>query len=620
MAKNDGLEIDYKEPGGNKGQGAVARTNATNAAMYANAVNAQNYNFALGEWKADQVEGDIIRKIKTDQAAEQYKLLMQNREIQIDSQLNAFKRNSENVATQLELNRKAALAAESNAESVLKDRIKQQKYAQEELDLKFEGETAQRQFEFRDVARSIENAQENYFLNKASVDLEAGRTISGINFAKAQEINQFLENQAQQQDQRNNISRNYQQFASQSQFDFSMLEFDQNSLEENEKDGRKARLREEERTKARKEFEKQALDRGLSRFEASKEFDKMVAYKNFEDTRAQLMFQKQQRMFQETAQLGQALSRGQRGRSAARGMQSISALAGIDLAGMTDQINRAYDTYDMQATRTDAEVAEQRTETQAQKLRINQEIDEVRTETQAQIDASIGRSSRARQKTNRRKSRTQQVLDERQQQSLDEFNQSLGAETRALDRLNTSKSRYTDLKDEAQQNQKLLIAKGKRQRDQTVTEAEDRIEALQKAFGVSKRVFQMDRKQIGESMMSAMSAYESSVEDIWMKKYEADAKAYAARMFEPRFADAPKAPFQIPKFTTQKPTRPIEVPRGAVAPRPQAPQRSTASKILGIGGMILGAVAAPFTAGGSLAAGAAIAGVGAAATVGSAFV
>ena len=108
----------------------------------------------------------------------------------------------------------------------------------------------------------------------------------------------------------------------------------------------------------------------------------------------------------------------------------------------------------------------------------------------------------------------------------------------------------------------------------------------------------MNRKELGETLISALNGYKQSKEQIFLDKFQADAQAYAQRMIEPQFVDAPKEPFKIPKVKFTAPPPPLEVPKGAT-PKPQ--ERSTFSKILSIGGAVLAAATVPLTAGGAAA-------------------
>ena len=117
---------------------------------------------------------------------------------------------------------------------------------------------------------------------------------------------------------------------------------------------------------------------------------------------------------------------------------------------------------------------------------------------------------------------------------------------------------------------------------------------------VTNNRFEMNREELGETLISALNGYEQSKEQIFFDKFKADSQAYAQRMAEPQFADAPKEPFKIPKIKYIQPPVPIETPTAGSARQPQN-KTSTFGKILQIGGMIAAAAAIPITAGASAA-------------------
>jgi len=127
-------------------------------------------------------------------------------------------------------------------------------------------------------------------------------------------------------------------------------------------------------------------------------------------------------------------------------------------------------------------------------------------------------------------------------------------------------------------------------------------ERLMQIETVTNNRFEMNREELGETLISALNGYEQSKEQIFFDKFKADSQAYAQRMAEPQFADAPKEPFKIPKVKYIQPPLPLETPMAGSARQPQN-KTSTFGKILSIGGMVLAAAAAPLTAGGSLAIG-----------------
>ena len=128
------------------------------------------------------------------------------------------------------------------------------------------------------------------------------------------------------------------------------------------------------------------------------------------------------------------------------------------------------------------------------------------------------------------------------------------------------------------------IARGRAEEIQTIADAR----------------FNMNRRELGETMISALNGYEQSKEQIFLDKFKADSQAYASRMAEPQFADAPKEPFKLPELKFVTPPLPLEVPQGQPAPQPKQQKTSVFGKILQIGGMVLAAGAAIPTGGGSM--------------------
>ena len=120
---------------------------------------------------------------------------------------------------------------------------------------------------------------------------------------------------------------------------------------------------------------------------------------------------------------------------------------------------------------------------------------------------------------------------------------------------------------------------------------------------VANNRINMQSEQLGEQMISALSGFEQQKERIFMDKFKADAQAYASRMSEPQFADAPLEPFKLPEIPYIPPALPVKVPKG-ISMKPEERKTSIFGKILQIGGMVLAAAAIPVTAGGSIAAGA----------------
>ena len=577
-------EIEYKTPGGNKGAGAVARTNATNAAIYANAQNAVGFQKGIQDYYLDKLQADVVADIQDDNAKDQYRSVMQQRDIQIQSQLQAYQRNSENIATQLRLNREAALRADRQSETVLQDRLKQESYKLEELNLARSEDVARSRADFKTAKNAYKTAEQDFLYSKAFNEFQVGADLQELSYQESQNKLDFVEQRRAQKDKRDALIRESQRFTSDAQYQFSQADRQFTELESLES------------------FKRDSLDREFQRFRSGQNYVRAQALQQFENQRADALFNTQQRMMKEVQDLGQVLSRGQRGRSAARGAQAVAAMAGIDIARFSDQINRAEDVYTATKDRVREVKQEQRKERKARKARSFEVVEQ-------------GAGTRDDQQA-----RLQERVEEQTKENRAQYRSSVKAEKLASRRRAIQSKRNEDERLNRRSLGQFVDVQSSLKRDREQVAAKTQMDLVSTITGLKQEAFSMDRRALGESMLSAVDAYESSKDDIWLKKMEADMKAYSSRMFEPQFTDAPKQPFKTPRFQTFPPTVPLEVPRGAVAPRPEAPKQSGLSKVLQIGGLVVGALAAPFTAGGSVAAAAAFAGVGAGLSATSAFV
>lgn len=131
-------------------------------------------------------------------------------------------------------------------------------------------------------------------------------------------------------------------------------------------------------------------------------------------------------------------------------------------------------------------------------------------------------------------------------------------------------------------------------RDRTAT---DRA-AIQQRQNIMLMRSELTLEELGNSMVSAMNAFQQDKQTIFMDKFQADAAAIAQMMTKPQFADAPPTPYVIPDPEFIVPPVPIEVPKSQIPPSP--PSQSGLSKALTIAGAVVGAAAAPLTLGASL--------------------
>ena len=160
----------------------------------------------------------------------------------------------------------------------------------------------------------------------------------------------------------------------------------------------------------------------------------------------------------------------------------------------------------------------------------------------------------------------------------------------ALTRLDAQTNRAIIQRNEAAQQETINKKRTAAQLNQRQVGIQNQADAIAEALGISGERYQMTRRQVGESMLNALSSYEDGLEQIFLDKFEADVRTYAQRMFEPKFADAPEAPFVIPKIHTIPPAEPLVVPKAGVATQQQKGP-SALSKILTIAGIAATAAA-----------------------------
>ena len=213
------VKVDYVSADGDK-EINVLKNNAKNAATYANVLNQLEYDAALESRAFDKVQTETSKLLQDEIAADKYNTAIQSRDIQIDAQLEAFRKNQQGVAEQLKLNRLAAVRAEGQAESIYRDRIKNEFFKLEGATNKRLQEIANTRSQFNDAARSREDAVKNFTLNQRRASLQGDANTRQLDFQETQVKEQFLETQAQGEDARVKIERDYEFLASQSQFEY----------------------------------------------------------------------------------------------------------------------------------------------------------------------------------------------------------------------------------------------------------------------------------------------------------------------------------------------------------------------------------------------------------------
>ena len=150
-----------------------------------------------------------------------------------------------------------------------------------------------------------------------------------------------------------------------------------------------------------------------------------------------------------------------------------------------------------------------------------------------------------------------------------------------------------------------------------VDDATKRQDLIAAELGFTAEQLDMTREQLGESILSASDQNDRTKKDLKRMAKQENLSAFYQRMAKPKFNALPKPPYEVdmPKFAPiVKMASPGEFLSASDsgylnATRP-ASGPSGIGQILQIGGMALGAIAAPFTAGGSLAGAGAMMGTG----------
>ena len=122
---------------------------------------------------------------------------------------------------------------------------------------------------------------------------------------------------------------------------------------------------------------------------------------------------------------------------------------------------------------------------------------------------------------------------------------------------------------------------------------------LSKELEIDVEIFEQNQSKLGQSLLNAAESRDYAMEEIARGKVQADIQTDAARMLPPRFAPDPPRPYEAEMPTLVPPPEPVQVSREAYQV-PQPKKQSGLSKVLAIGGAVLGIAGAAFTGGASL--------------------
>ena len=332
---------------------------------------------------------------------------------------------------------------------------------------------------------------------------------------------------------------------------------------------RRASLREEDKTDITtqeteiQEVRKQT-DLIIENQLAAADLEDARALLNRDSQLANIAFQKQGQRIETLARIGQAKARGRKGKSADRTLQTTLALSGINVARLTNQAFFAQKEYSGAQSVIANRKAAIGFQDQISKLRETAALDQLET-----------RGNRLTAETT--------------------------ADTTEGERLDTQETLLGDI--------------ASNQFTSGTAEADQQLDEIAYAIGLSREQLTMNKKRLGASLVSTVAAIDDQLLSLEQAKYKADYNAHAARMLPPEFAADAKAPYDVPLPKYIEPR-----PGAAPAPAYQAqyvppPTQSGLSQALMIGGAALSIAAIPFTLGAS----AALAGGATAATSGAAF-
>jgi len=303
--------------------------------------------------------------------------------------------------------------------------------------------------------------------------------------------------------------------------------------------------------------------------EAAVDLEETRAELNRDSQLANIAFGKQNQRIDTLVKAGQIKAQGRQGVSAARSLQTTMALSGLNVARLTNQAFFAKEEFDLAE-----DVATSRRTTIGIEDKISKERE---TSALAQL-------------TSRGKRLTTQDTYQTNVRAAE-----AAADTTASTRLNTQETLLADI--------------ARSQFDIGTADADQRLDEIAYAVGLSKEQLTMNKERLGESLAAAVLTIDDQLLGLQQAKYKSDYNAHAARMLPPEFVPDAKAPYDVPLPKYIEP-RPGSAPAPAYRAQYIAPpQQSGLSQALAIGGAALGIAAVPFTLGASL--GVAAAGAGA---------
>ena len=107
-------------------------------------------------------------------------------------------------------------------------------------------------------------------------------------------------------------------------------------------------------------------------------------------------------------------------------------------------------------------------------------------------------------------------------------------------------------------SQQLKTRRASERKTQTTANLKARQDRVAQALGISTEQFNMNREQLGRSLLSAGESYEVRLQKIKRDRFAADLNAYAARQLDPKISPEIPAPFETPVPVLIRPPRPVK--------------------------------------------------------------
>ena len=546
-----------------------------------------NYEVTLNEGARNFESAVGAQSLQREQARQNFIDSMKNRNLSMNATLQAYGANQEAIANQLFFNEAGANRAEADARTVLGDRLQGINFAQQELDFNQQQQGIQRASELanlqvrnfqasqdREFAYQDAQQQENFALRASGISRETADQSAYFREVAANQGREFALTDAQNEQNLALRSAALSREAADLRLDFQKTAADQ------QRDFTLDEAQEEENFALRAA----ALNRQTGDVRANFEL---------QQRRNKAAYDTQQMLLQKVVNLGQSAARGRMGATAAQSRQSINALAGMQTAQIQQEllgfVSQASVENELRAKGQRLSIDQAASTKQSKVDRANFQADL----TEAQVSMEKRMSSEGQQLAIDQAEATASSKKDRANFSADlvanqvEFDKRINSERQqlAIDQADATKQSQQERADSNLQVTQTTSVIAKAQIDLMKQVADNRLA--------------MESEKLGESMISALSGYEQQKERIFLDKFKADAQAYASRMSEPEFADAPKEPFKLPEIPYIPPPLPIKQPKG-MSMKVQEQSSSLFSKILTIGGMVVAAAAAPLTAGGSI--------------------